>query len=235
MFVYSFDCVSDMSIQRFVVENDIAFLLDVFNNSVIYIFLITLQLSLEAGLPLGKTHHVIDVANVIKYFFRELPEPLIGSSIQETLLRSLLVGEQRIRALLLSCLLLPALTLNTLCFFMQFLNTIALNAHLNKMNAENLAIVFTPGLMPCTDIASHRFKNHLKTVQLLIENANELGTVPLELTDRLQTTTTPVVPNTPSNSRSFEGALEATQKKKKKRRSGSLTRNSYEHVQFVFN
>lgn len=184
-------------------------------------------MSLEAGLPLGKSHHVIDVANVIKYFFRELPEALISPSMQETLLRSLLVGEQRNRALLLSCLLLPALTLNTLCFFMQFLNTVARNSDINKMNAENLAIVFTPGLMPCADIASHRFKNHVKTVQLLIENANDLGTVPAEFTQRLQ----PAVscgalnqPTTPSASRSFDG-LEATQKKKKKRRSGSLTRN----------
>lgn len=181
------------------------------------------QVNLEAGLSLGKSHHVIDVANLVKSFFRELPDPLIPSSLQETLLRSLLIGENHIKAILLTCLLLPPLTINTLAFFMQFLHTVSQSSHLNKMSIENLAIIFTPGIMPFSDITSHRFNNHVKMVQLLIENAYSIGTIPDCIINKLEIHE--VISNTPSKSRSFEALEIVTQKKKKKRRSGSLTRN----------
>ncbi|XP_055851738.1 uncharacterized protein LOC129916007 [Episyrphus balteatus] len=177
-----------------------------------------IRISLEAGLPLGKTHHVIDVANVVKSFFRELPEPLLPSYIQETLLRALLIGDNRIKAILLAILLLPPLTINTLSFFLQFLNTVSLYSHMNKMPVENLAIIFTPGLMPFPDIASLRFNNHVKMVQLLIENAHSIGTVPDCIVDKLHIQE--IYSKSSSKSKSVE-ALDV--KKKKKRRSGSLT------------
>ncbi|XP_055907243.1 uncharacterized protein LOC129942370 isoform X2 [Eupeodes corollae] len=173
-----------------------------------------IRISLEAGLPLGKTHHVIDVANVVKSFFRELPEPLLPSYIQETLLRSLLIGDNRIKAILLAILLLPPLTINTLSFFLQFLNTVSLYSHMNKMPVENLAIIFTPGLMPFPDIASLRFNNHVKMVQLLIENAHAIGTVPECIVDKLHIHE--IFSKTSGKSKSVE-ALDV--KKKKKRRS----------------
>ncbi|XP_011295969.1 uncharacterized protein LOC105262494 isoform X2 [Musca domestica] len=145
-----------------------------------------IRVILENGIPLGKSHHVIDVANVIKYFFRELPEPLIPTFIQETMLRALLAGEKNKKAILLSCLLLPTLTINTLRFFMQFLQTVSLSENANKMSAENLAIILTPGLMPFGDINSRRFINHLKVVQILIENANIIGIVPINIAHKLQ-------------------------------------------------
>lgn len=175
-------------------------------------------------MPLGKSHHVIDVANVIKYFFRELPEPLIPNAMQETLLRSLLIGENQVKAILLTCLLLPPLTFNTLRFFMQFLYTVSLSEFVNKMSSENLAIIFTPGLMPFANINSHRFANHLRVVQLLIENANFIGNVPSSIANKLSM-------NLSEANTSFSASTpnincpDMTSKKKKKRRSGSLTRN----------
>ncbi|KAI8116915.1 hypothetical protein FF38_02963 [Lucilia cuprina] len=189
-----------------------------------------IRVSLEAGEDLGKSHHVIDIANVIKYFFRELPEPVIPKSIQETLLRSLLVGENYVKAILLACLLLPPLTINTLSFFMQFLYTVSLSEHLNKMTVENLAIIFTPSLMPFPNINSHRFKNHVKIVQILIENANAIGTIPKNIENKLQKTvvteiasSNQSIPDAVEKIRSEIGLKSTSAKKKKKRRSGSLT------------
>ncbi|XP_037807379.1 rho GTPase-activating protein gacN-like isoform X3 [Lucilia sericata] len=185
-----------------------------------------IRVSLESGVDLGKSHHVIDVANVIKYFFRELPEPVIPKSIQETLLRSLLVGDNYVKAILLACLLLPPLTINTLSFFMQFLYTVSLSEHLNKMSVENLAIIFTPSLMPFPNINSHRFKNHVKIVQILIENANAIGTIPKNIENKLQestvsekTSSDQSVPDAVENLRSETGLKSTSAKKKKKRRS----------------
>ncbi|XP_065371031.1 uncharacterized protein LOC135963184 isoform X2 [Calliphora vicina] len=188
-----------------------------------------IRISLEAGVALGKSHHVIDVANVIKYFFRELPEPIIPTSIQETLLRSLLVGDNFVKAILLACLLLPPLTINTLSFFMQFLYTVSLSENLNKMSVENLAIIFTPTIMPFPNINSHRFKNHVKIVQILIENANAIGTIPRSIEYKLQRTSNKLGSEKKLSDNSITGAMKnivnengtksASAKNKKKRRS----------------
>lgn len=177
---------------------------------------------------MGKSHHVIDVANVIKYFFRELPEPLIPTSLQETLLRSLLVGENCVKSILLACLLLPPITINTLSFFMQFLYTVSLSESVNKMTVENLAIIFTPGLMPFPDVNSHRFKNHVKIIRILIENSNSIGIIPRSIEKKLQeipnmlthktTSSEQYTPGINTFNENFQKSTPA--KKKKKRRSG---------------
>lgn len=123
----------------------------------------------------------------------------------------------------MTCLLLPPLTINTLAFFMQFLKTVADNSAENKMSVENLAIIFTPGLMPFWDISSIRFKNHVKVIQILIENANNIGVLPDSVVDKILEGHEPL----PGRSKSVD-LLEsgsAFVSKKKKRRSGSLTSN----------
>lgn len=182
-----------------------------------------IRTTLETGMPLGKSHHVIDVANVVKYFFRELPEPLIPASMQETMLRALLIGNQNDKAVTLSCLMLPTLTINTLRFFMQFLYTVSLSEFVNKMSTENLAIIFTPGLMPFANINSIRFTNHIKVVQLLIENANFIGIVPLSIVNKLRMNPRSLFPEDNMATKSLSSSaqsidnLETTSKKKKRR------------------
>lgn len=138
-----------------------------------------IRASLEAGVRLGKSHHVIDVANILKSFFRELPEPILPpGNIQDSMLRSLLCGDRKSDALLMTCLLLPPLSLNTLTFFMQFLNTVSMHSDRNKMTVENLSIIFAPGLMPLVEIIPQRLNSHCKIIQLLIEQAHEIGILP---------------------------------------------------------
>lgn len=53
------------------------------------------------------------------------------------------------------------------------------------MSAENLAIVIAPSVMPYRDINSIRFKNHIKIVELLIQNASIIGTIPANIREKL--------------------------------------------------
>lgn len=75
---------------------------------------------LDSGCELSSEHHVIDVANVLKLFFRELPQPLIPYMFHDTLLQSLIQKKgDPVKSLLLTCLLLPLSHLYTLSYFME--------------------------------------------------------------------------------------------------------------------
>lgn len=174
-----------------------------------------LQAHLDAGFRLEKNHHVIDVANVLKLFFRELPEPLLPpGNLQETILRSLLIKSHEVDVLMLTCMLLPPLSLNVLMFFMQFLHTISTHSDANKMTIENLAIIFAPGIMPLTEMIGQRLNCHVKIIEMLIRNSNRIGLVPKTILDKISHS----VP-----AATDEQSAETADKKKKKRRSGSLT------------
>lgn len=178
-----------------------------------------IKASLESGHPLGKSHHVIDVANILKTFFRDLPEALLPpGNIQEALIRCLISGEHKVYDLMITCLLLPPITLNTLAFFMQFLHTVSLHASGNKMTIENLAIILAPNLMPIVEMVQQRLNSHVKVIQLLIENSHQIGVVPDAILEKLNDSIS-LIRQTAADS-----AANTTDKKKKKRRSGSLTR-----------
>lgn len=74
---------------------------------------------LDAGCSLSEDHHEIDVANVLKTFLRELPDPLIPHSFHDLFLRCTLLSERKTEAIMLACLLLPTEHLNTLTYIMQ--------------------------------------------------------------------------------------------------------------------
>ncbi|XP_055586231.1 uncharacterized protein LOC129738931 [Uranotaenia lowii] len=182
-----------------------------------------IKASLETGIPLGKSHHVIDVANLLKSFFRDLPEPLLPTgNIQEALIRCLLSGEHKVYDLMITCLLLPPITLNTMAFFMQFLHTVSLHCSANKMTIENLAIILTPNLMPIAEMVQQRLTTHVKIVQLLIENSHEIGVVPDTILEKLNESNYTMMRIQSVDTGST--TVNTTDKKKKKRRSGSLTR-----------
>lgn len=198
----------------------------------------TFQEKLELGIPIDDTCNVIDIANTLKFFFRELPEALLPpGNFQESILRCLLckgTNERKIAAIKMICLLLSTHALNTLVYFMQFLNLVSLHSSVNKMTAKNLAIVFI-GLMPINEnFQGQRLSSHVQIIEILIENAHDIGLVPVNLLNRIPSEATNRDPlNFTMISRSnFRRSMEPNQlkvpetdiKKKKKRRSGSLTR-----------
>ncbi|XP_031634865.1 rho GTPase-activating protein 11A-like [Contarinia nasturtii] len=183
------------------------------------------------------SYNVIDIASILKYFFRELPDPLLPpGNFQETILRCLIgknTNERKISAIKMVCLLLPNVVLNTLVYFMQFLNLVSLHSTSNKMSTKNLAIIFAPGLMPINESYGQRLVSHVQIIEILIDNAHELGLVPSHLQHRLPSLD---LPTDPLNFTMFSSGSETRRsidrvkvpetdiKKKKKRRSGSLTR-----------
>lgn len=197
------------------------------------------------GIPFDDSCNIIDVASILKYFFRELPEPLLPpGNFQETILRCLLckgTHERKIAAIKMVCLLLPNAVLNTLVYFMQFLNLVSLHSTANKMSTKNLAIIFAPGLMPINESYGQRLVSHVQIIEILIDNAHELGLIPSELLHRLPSLElTETVGNDPMNftmvshsRRSMDPGRskvpETDIKKKKKRRSGSLTRKQNDY------
>lgn len=192
------------------------------------------------GIPLDDTCNVIDIASILKYFFRELPEPLLPpGNFQESILRCLLckgTTEHKIAAIQMVCLLLPSAVLNTLAYFMQFLNLISLHSTANKMSTKNLAIIFAPGLMPLHEQHNQRLNSHVQILELLIDNAHEIGMIPMTLMNRINVVKRraddhlnfTMVASGSGTRRSMEQihskVPDTDVKKKKKRRSGSLTR-----------
>lgn len=171
-----------------------------------------IQEHLENGGSFEKHHNVIDIANLLKTFFRELPEPLIPGSIQDALIRCLIhctTYEHKTEAILMTCLFLPPITVNTLAYFLQFLEVITKNAAENFMTVDNLVKVLTPSIMPIPlNAPEKRLQSHFKVIELLIENANLIGVVP----DRMIKKEDQIMPPM------------TEERKKKKRRSGSLNR-----------
>lgn len=179
--------------------------------------------------------NVIDVANILKYFFRELPEPLLPpGNFQETILRCLLckgTQERKISAVKMVCLLLPVTSLNTLIYFMQFLNLVSTHSASNKMTARNLAIIFAPGLMPINENCGQRLNSHVQIIEILIQHAHDLGNIGSNILNRMPNITT--TDGSSDELSNFTMISEPSQiqvpdtdkQKKKKRRSGSLTSN----------
>lgn len=176
---------------------------------------------LDKGGKLDSSHHVIDVANILKSFLRELPEPLIPHKYHDTFLRCMLLKEKRDEAVILTCLLLPKDHLNTLAFFMAFLRNVASYADSNKMTISNLAIIIAPSVMPVdsqkiTSQGNKIVSDHVEICQILIKNAHLIGVVPEHILSGEVSFSNSSIQNNSSDG--------SCRKKKKKRRSSSLTR-----------
>ncbi|XP_069681730.1 uncharacterized protein [Periplaneta americana] len=183
-----------------------------------------LKALLDSGRNFGPEHHVIDIANLLKMFFRELPEPLLPHSFHDVLLRCLLLRDKKLEGILLACLLLPTAHINTLAYLMQFLQEVASHSESNKMDVTNLAIIITPSVMPVEDkVVIHcatRLTHHVEVVELLIRNADKIGNLPENLSEKLAAFNS--IPSLSTDEQDDD--LSRQSKKKKKRRSGSLTR-----------
>ncbi|XP_050353808.1 uncharacterized protein LOC126775764 [Nymphalis io] len=163
---------------------------------------------LDAGGCVSEGHHPIDVASVLKLYLRCLPEPLISAEVQDLLLRCrLTTGEDCLKSILNTLLLLPVLHVHLLHYVMELLNYIASKHKDNLMDSSNLAIVLAPSIMPLPAASSaQRLEHHVALVKIFIENSKHIGL----LTDELMT--------------KLDDDSDVSQSRRKKRRSGSLNR-----------
>lgn len=88
------------------------------------------------------------MAGLLKRYFREMPEPLIPFDLYDPFLKAVESGESEMRALRLQKMvaLLSRPRYATLQALMEILVAVASKRHVNKMGAENLAVVFAPTL-----------------------------------------------------------------------------------------
>ncbi|XP_041969828.1 uncharacterized protein LOC121726507 [Aricia agestis] len=163
---------------------------------------------LDAGGCVSEGHHPIDVASVLKLYLRCLPEPLISAEVQDLLLRCrVTAGENELKSILHTLLLLPVLHVHLLHYIMELLHFIASKHKDNLMDSSNLAIVLAPSIMPLPVASSaQRLEHHVALVKIFIENAEHIG----HLTEELMT--------------KLDDDSDVCLSRRKKRRSGSLNR-----------
>ncbi|XP_043255764.1 rho GTPase-activating protein gacF-like isoform X1 [Colletes gigas] len=180
---------------------------------------------LDNGGTLGEKHNAIDVANCLKTFFRDLPEPLIPFSYHDLFVHCAMLKAYRVQALLLACILLPPHHLNTLAFFMEFLRKVSLYEKQNKMSIDNLAKVVGPNIMPLQETTMSavqmRLELHFIVVKILIENAEDIGVLPDHIVQAISMETIGSMDN------ELDVSDLRSKSRKKKHRSGSLTRKPH--------
>jgi len=190
----------------------------------------------ESGGDLSDAH-AVDVASLLKQFFRELPDPLLTSALYDVFVQC--VGAATvdgtsapIDAVLLACLLLPDSNLATLRYLVTFLMRVAAMSDRNKMDASNIAVCLAPNLLYCEHTSalpmtdSLRLEAETTVIQLLIENAAYVGMVSDSIFERASLLSMCFTLSgesiTSRTTRVTECGKVITQKKKKRRRSGSL-------------
>uniref|UniRef100_A0A8C4PYK4 DLC1 Rho GTPase activating protein n=1 Tax=Eptatretus burgeri TaxID=7764 RepID=A0A8C4PYK4_EPTBU len=101
-----------------------------------------------------------DVADMLKQYFRDLPEPLFASKLADTFLQiyQYVPKEQQLQALQAAVLLLPDESREALHTLLCFLSDVAAASAENQMSPKNLAVCLAPSLF------------HLNTVKR--ENSN---------------------------------------------------------------
>ncbi|XP_050716150.1 rho GTPase-activating protein 7-like isoform X2 [Eriocheir sinensis] len=89
-----------------------------------------------------------DIADMVKTYFRELPEVLLTNKLSEMYIAifQYLPNEHRLEALQCAVLLLPDENREVLMALLTFLADVAANAPLNQMTASNLAVCLAPSL-----------------------------------------------------------------------------------------
>lgn len=190
---------------------------------------------MEAGGDLADAHPV-DVASLLKQFFRELSDALLTSALYDVFVHC--VGATTVNgdsacldAILLACLLLPESNLATLRYLVTFLMHVAAMSEHNRMDASNLAVCLAPNLlyserasaMTSTMTDSLRLEAETTVIQLLIENAVHVGMVSDSIIERASLLNICFTLTAESSISGNAGANDTGKVvKKKRKRSGSL-------------
>ncbi|XP_055028694.2 rho GTPase-activating protein 11A isoform X1 [Misgurnus anguillicaudatus] len=154
----------------------------------------SLRGKLDQGEDCLSTAVPLDVAGLLKQFFRELPEPILTADLQGAFVKiqELTTEEERTSATILLTCVLPDRNLNTLRYFFSFLESVSLRCAQNKMDSNNLSVIFAPNLFHCGDgvekmssSTEKKLKHQAAAVQCLIDNATSLGVVPQFLMEKV--------------------------------------------------
>lgn len=153
-----------------------------------------LRAKVDAGEDCLPTALPCDVACLVKQFFRELPEPVLPTELQDVFLKAQQLNSEEERTaatMLLSCVL-PERNQNTLRHFFEFLHSVSLRSVENKMDSSNLAVILAPNLLHSGDAAEKmnastekRLKLQAAVVHSFIENAYSFGVLPQFLKDKV--------------------------------------------------
>uniref|UniRef100_T1PIF9 RhoGAP n=1 Tax=Musca domestica TaxID=7370 RepID=T1PIF9_MUSDO len=94
------------------------------------------------------TQQAYDVADMLKQYFRDLPESLLTTKMSETFAAIFqhLPTEVRLDAVQSAVLLLPDENREILYALLEFLTLVAANSQYNQMTANNLAVCLAPSL-----------------------------------------------------------------------------------------
>ncbi|XP_054085597.1 uncharacterized protein LOC105212429 isoform X2 [Zeugodacus cucurbitae] len=98
------------------------------------------------------TQQAYDVADMLKQYFRDLPESLLTTKMSETFAAIFqhLPKDVRLEAVQCAVLLLPDENREILYALLEFLTLVAANAEQNQMTANNLAVCLAPSLFHST-------------------------------------------------------------------------------------
>ncbi|XP_052001421.1 rho GTPase-activating protein 11A-like isoform X2 [Xyrauchen texanus] len=154
----------------------------------------TLRGKLDQGEDCLATALPLDIAGLLKQFFRELPEPVLTVDLHSAFLKAqeLPTEEERTSTTVLLSCVLPDRNLNTLRYFCSFLKSVSQRCAENKMDSSNLSVIFAPNLFHCGDgteklssSTEKKLKHQTAAVQCLIDNAQHLGVVPQFLMEKV--------------------------------------------------
>ncbi|XP_059210083.1 rho GTPase-activating protein 11A isoform X2 [Centropristis striata] len=152
-----------------------------------------LRAKLDAGEECLSTALPCDVAGLVKQFFRELPEPVLPTELQEAFIKAqqLPTEEDRTSATMLLSCVLPEKNLSTLRHFFDFLNNVSKRSAENKMDSSNLSVILAPNILHAGDTekmnanTEKRLKLQAAIVHCFIENAHNFGVLPQFLLEKV--------------------------------------------------
>lgn len=108
-------------------------------------------------------YSVYDVADTVKQFFRELPEPLLTTKLADTFIsiHRDVPKELRLQAMQLAIVLMPDENRDVLQTVLLFLNEVASHAYVNQMSEKNLATCFVPAFFHLCGGSNSKYEKNL--------------------------------------------------------------------------
>lgn len=123
---------------------------------------------------------VMEVASLLKLYFRELPDPVIPFSMYDAIIQAH-KSEDSLGNICGVLLQLPEANKNVLCTLLELLTYIESHSHVNQMSSSNLAIVFAPNLIRCPNESMEQALTHSPLINSILRTiiTNSTMVIPL--------------------------------------------------------